>query len=270
MKPFVATKIDLVDHHRLIPADYNPREMDERTLRLLVRSLVRFGWVLPVVANRRTGNIVGGHQRTRANEHIIRTRGRAADGYKKVPVIYVDLSLHEEKALNVALNQISGDWDFFKKAAADELRQNATFAQMTRQHHDLGRGYRAPLGLKRFDFKDRSHFEQFITAYGTRILDFGCGRGQEIEWLGKIGVRAVGFEPFRRVKGRDALDVQISRAQAAGLRCALRSLRSRDSVLPVRHQLDRRAARTRSRADNGLQRTQSVVAPPLPFSVPGC
>lgn len=127
-KPFIAEKIDLVDHRALIPADYNPREMDDRTLRLLVRSLARFGWVLPVVANRRTGNIVGGHQRARANEHIVRGGGARAAAYKQVPVIYVDLSVHEEKALNVALNQISGDWDFFKKAAADELRQNATFA----------------------------------------------------------------------------------------------------------------------------------------------
>lgn len=220
-KPFIAQKIDLVDHRTLIPADYNPREMDQRSLRLLVRSLVRFGWVLPVVVNRRTGNIVGGHQRARANQQIIQSDRTLARQYAKVPVIYVDVSLNEEKALNVALNQISGDWDFFKKAAADELRQNATFAQMARKHHQLSRGYRAPLGLDPFDFKDRAHFQQFVATYGTRILDFGCGRGQEVEWLSSLGIRAVGFEPFRRVAGSNKLDVAESRRQADGLLDAL-------------------------------------------------
>ncbi len=189
--------------------------MDERTLRMLVRSLARFGWVLPVVANRRTGNIVGGHQRVRANAHLLRTNPRAAREYGNVPVIYVDLSAPEEKALNVALNQISGDWDFYKRAAADELRQNATFAQMTRKHHELSRAYRAPLGMRRFDFRDRRHFEQFVSFYGTRILDFGCGKGQEIAWLAKLGIRAIGFEPFCRVPGTDRLDAARSRAAAA-------------------------------------------------------
>lgn len=214
-KTFIAEKIDLVDHHRLVPADYNPREMDPRTLRVLVRSLAQFGWVQPVVMNKRTGNIVGGHQRARANDHLIKTAKKAkADDYRKVPVIWVDVSLGEEKALNIALNQISGDWDFFKRAAADELRQNATFAQMTRKHHALSKGYRAPLSLKKFDFKDPEHLRAFTSRYGTRILDFGCGKGQEIDWLQKLGVNAHGFEPFRRKKGTDKLDVAISRAQA--------------------------------------------------------
>lgn len=219
-KAFIATKIDLVDHAQLVPADYNPREMDDRTLRVLVRSLARFGWVLPVVANRRTGNIVGGHQRCRANAHILKTHPRRSD-YRRVPVIYVDLSAPEEKALNVALNQISGDWDFFKKTAADELRQNATFAQMTRKHHALSRAYRAPLGLERFDFRSKEHFQRFVATFGTRILDFGCGRGQEVEWLKSIGVHAIGFEPFRRKPGRDALDISLSQRQADGLLGAL-------------------------------------------------
>ena len=67
----------LIDHNRLIPADYNPREMDPRTLKMLVRSLTRFGWVLPVIANHFTGNIVGGHQRACAN-HQGRGRSPAA------------------------------------------------------------------------------------------------------------------------------------------------------------------------------------------------
>lgn len=225
-KPFIAQTIDLVDHHRLLPADYNPRQMDPRTLRLLVRSLATFGWVMPVVANRRTGNIVGGHQRIRANAQLLKTP--SASAYRRVPVIYVDLSEGREKALNVALNQISGDWDFFKRAAADELRQNATYAQMTREHHALSRAYRAPLQLKAigalrsaaFDFRDAQHAARFIDVFGSRILDFGCGRGQEIRWLSRIGINARGFEPFQRNR-RGRLTAAHSRAQADQLLTAL-------------------------------------------------
>ena len=50
---FVAESIERVPYQSLIPADYNPRAMDPRSLRLLVGSLLRFGWVLPVVVGAR-------------------------------------------------------------------------------------------------------------------------------------------------------------------------------------------------------------------------
>lgn len=122
-KTFIATDIERVPYKTLIPADYNPRKMDARTLRVLMGSLIRFGWVMPVVINRRTGNIVGSHQRATANAEVIRKLRRQKDPrareYERPPAIFVDVSLTTEKAMNVALNQISGDWDFFKKVAAD-------------------------------------------------------------------------------------------------------------------------------------------------------
>ena len=56
-KVFIADSIERVKYKSLIPADYNPRTMDARSLRVLMGSLMRFGWVMPVVINRRTGNI---------------------------------------------------------------------------------------------------------------------------------------------------------------------------------------------------------------------
>lgn len=65
------------------------------------------------VLNRRTGNLVGGHQRFK----ILLARG-----VKEVDVSVVDLPLEREKALNIALNKISGDWDERKLGALlDEL-----------------------------------------------------------------------------------------------------------------------------------------------------
>lgn len=220
-RPFVAESIERVPYKTLIPADYNPRHMDPRTLKMLVGSLLRFGWVLPVVINRRTGHIVGGHQRAAANAQAIdRLRrdgehARAAE-YERPPAIFVDVNLATEKALNVALNQISGDWDFFKKVAADQLRQNAAYAQMFRDRLELGRGYRAPLGIISFNFKSPDHRVKFRDFYGHRLLDFGAGGRQEVEWIRKhIWIDAVPFEPFPRIGGKPNL--AKSRALADGI-----------------------------------------------------
>jgi DNA modification methylase len=83
-------------------APYNPRRIDPAQLAALGRSLRTFGAVEPVVANRRSGRIVGGHQRVKAAE---------AEGIETLPVVWVDLDETGEKQLNLALNRISGEWD---------------------------------------------------------------------------------------------------------------------------------------------------------------
>ena len=86
----------------LIPAPYNPRKISKRELERLKRSLNEFGYVDPVIWNKRTGYVVGGHQRLKALEEL---------GVKEVDCVIVDLPEDKEKALNIALNKISGDWD---------------------------------------------------------------------------------------------------------------------------------------------------------------
>lgn len=83
-------------------AKYNPRKISDQALDSLVQSIERFGFVDPVIVNDRTGTLVGGHQRIKAAKKL---------GLKEVPVVSVNLDDAEEKALNVALNKISGEWD---------------------------------------------------------------------------------------------------------------------------------------------------------------
>jgi hypothetical protein len=65
------------------------------------------------VWNRRTGNLVGGHQRLKV---------LLAQGQTEVEVSVVDLSPEKEKALNLALNKVEGRWEEAKLAALlDEL-----------------------------------------------------------------------------------------------------------------------------------------------------
>jgi hypothetical protein len=91
------------------PADYNPRSMRPSAFAKLKDSLERFGMVDPLVVNANTGTLVGGHQRLRAAMEL---------GWENVPVIEVELSEDEEKALNIALNnaEISGQWNTPKLA----------------------------------------------------------------------------------------------------------------------------------------------------------
>ena len=93
-------------------APYNPRRISEHDLEGLRRSLRFFGAVEPIVVNRRSGHIVGGHQRVRAAE---------AEGIENLPVVYVDLDDPSEKQLNLALNRVTGEWDtdLLSKVLAD-------------------------------------------------------------------------------------------------------------------------------------------------------
>ena len=94
----------------LNPAEYNPRKRlqpgDEEYERLKT-SIETFGYVDPIIINA-DGTVIGGHQRL----FVLRDLG-----YSEADVAVVDLSKADEKALNIALNKISGEWDEEKLAA---------------------------------------------------------------------------------------------------------------------------------------------------------
>lgn len=82
-------------------APYNPRYISDQELEALTESIKRFGFVVPVVVNSKTGRIVSGHQRAKAAERL---------GIQ-VPTIEVELDETAEKLLNVAMNRIRGKFD---------------------------------------------------------------------------------------------------------------------------------------------------------------
>ena len=92
----------------LFPADYNPRkdlQPKDTEYQQLKRSVQEFGYVEPVIYNVQTGVVVGGHQRLKVLQDL---------GYTEIECVEVDISEPQEKALNIALNKISGDWDTVK------------------------------------------------------------------------------------------------------------------------------------------------------------
>ena len=86
--------------------DYNPRKQDQKVTEKIKNSILEFGFVNPLVANK-NGNIIGGNQRYVA---LVELYGLD----KEVPVVMLDLDDDKEKALNVALNKISGEWEWDK------------------------------------------------------------------------------------------------------------------------------------------------------------
>lgn len=94
----------------LIPADYNPRkdlQPGDPEYEKLKRSIDEFGYVDPIIWNKRTGRICGGHQRFK----ILK-----AQGVEEAEVVIVDFDEEKEKAFNIALNKVNGDWDKDKLA----------------------------------------------------------------------------------------------------------------------------------------------------------
>lgn len=85
-------------------AVYNPRFITSEELNGLKNSIKEFGFVEPLVVNKRTNTLCGGHQRLKAAREL---------GYSEVPVFYVDVDEMKEKALNIALNSqaIQGSFD---------------------------------------------------------------------------------------------------------------------------------------------------------------
>ena len=105
----------------LLPADYNPRKdlkPGDTEYEKLKRSIEQFGYVEPVIWNQTTGRVVGGHQRLKVLMDM---------GMSEVDCVVVSMDEEKEKALNIALNKISGDWDKDKLALLIADLQGADF-----------------------------------------------------------------------------------------------------------------------------------------------
>ena len=102
---------------KLKPSEYNPRKdlqpEDEEYIKIK-NSIFEFGYVAPVIINADM-TVIGGHQRLKVLKEL---------GYEEIQCIVVDLDKNKEKALNLALNKISGEWDNDKlEAILAELKE---------------------------------------------------------------------------------------------------------------------------------------------------
>jgi len=95
-------EVQYVPVDELRPDPRNPRRISDAELEKLTRSIRLHGLTAPILARRADRMIIGGHQRAVAARRV---------GLATVPVIYLDCSVDQARALNLALNRISGTFD---------------------------------------------------------------------------------------------------------------------------------------------------------------
>lgn len=96
--------IQTININELNAAEYNPRKKlkaGDSEYEKIKKSIETFGYVDPIIANKDL-TIIGGHQRHAVLKDL---------GFKEVDCVIVDVDKVHEKALNIALNKISGEWD---------------------------------------------------------------------------------------------------------------------------------------------------------------
>lgn len=109
-------KINIKD---ITPADYNPRKMRDEEFRSLIKSMDEFGVVDPLTVNLKNNTIIGGHQRYSVlyqqddNQELYLLRlGDIGWAFPSTDLKIKDEA--HEKALNLALNRIKGEFDVIK------------------------------------------------------------------------------------------------------------------------------------------------------------
>ncbi len=97
----------------LVPAEYNPRKKlkpGDSEFEKIKNSINEFGYVDPVIVNKDL-TVIGGHQRI----SVLKTLG-----FNEIDCVIIDIDKTKEKALNIALNKISGEWN--KELLADLIK----------------------------------------------------------------------------------------------------------------------------------------------------
>lgn len=111
-------KMEKIETNKLKMAEYNPRkeltENDPEYIKIK-NSINEFGYISPIIANSDM-TVISGHQRLKVLKDL---------GHTEIECIIVDFDKNKEKMLNVALNKISGEWDYQKlETLFNELATN--------------------------------------------------------------------------------------------------------------------------------------------------
>lgn len=117
--------IQKINIEKLKAAEYNPRKdlkPEDEEYQKIKKSILEFGYVAPIIVNADM-TVIGGHQRLKVLKEL---------GYEEVECNIVDLDKTKEKALNIALNKITGEWDNSKlEELLAELKETDIDMDMT-------------------------------------------------------------------------------------------------------------------------------------------
>ena len=147
-----------VDINKLISPEYNPRQITDNEMEKLKNSINEFGYIAPIIVNKHNNHIVGGNQRCLALKQL---------GYTMIDVIYInEPDINKEKALNIRLNNLSGEWDKNKlQNILDDLKLQEFDVSLT--------GF--DIEVQKFEFDDNP---PIYNAHSSDIVDMK-GENQE-------------------------------------------------------------------------------------------
>lgn len=108
--------------HEIVPSTYNPRIMSESQMLKLSKNMEKFGLVDPIIINTKNNHIIGGHQRYQIlfNKYAQTGEGAVHElnliKLGDIGWVFEDTELevkddNDEKALNLSLNRLDGEFD---------------------------------------------------------------------------------------------------------------------------------------------------------------
>ena len=158
-------EINKIKLTQIEPSEYNPRTISEEDKQKLKNSLKTFGLVDPIIINLQNMKIIGGHQRYDVLlDMLMESDNLAEKEYTLIELGDIGLILpdedleikdsNHEKALNLALNKISGEWEYEKLNVLLEELTLADIDITLTGFDDLELNNFDDLDLSNFDFED--------------------------------------------------------------------------------------------------------------------
>jgi hypothetical protein len=113
MSKFESYKIEVISRKDIKFADYNPRTISDKAKGKIKDNIKNRGLVMPLVWNKRTGNLVAGHQRLTALDSLEKNKDY------ELTVSVIDVDDKTEKEQNIFLNnpEAQGQWDIDRLSA---------------------------------------------------------------------------------------------------------------------------------------------------------
>ena len=113
-------EFETININDLKPAEYNPRIMPPEEQDKLENNLKTFGLVDPIIIDLTDNNtVIGGHQRLEVLKNINDEQELHLLKMGDIGLVFKELDFkikdkNDQKALNLSLNKIQGEWDYSK------------------------------------------------------------------------------------------------------------------------------------------------------------
>lgn len=163
----------LIEREKIKNAPYNPRFMTDQARDKLRENLMTRGLMGGLVWNKRTGNLVSGHQRIKAIDMCEKT------GDYMITVTVVDLTLKEEKAQNIFMNNSLAQGEPEEEKLLEILKELDGDAMTGFSESDIIRASLQHTSISEMDnfycvlvFKNASEKDAVITSLGLDVNKF--------------------------------------------------------------------------------------------------